>query len=30
MFDRDVKTWIILAVIYGSTASGSMTTLFPT
>ncbi|KAK6201934.1 hypothetical protein LQW54_009248 [Pestalotiopsis sp. IQ-011] len=27
---KDVKTWIILAVIYGSTASGSMTTLFPT
>ncbi|KAI0126110.1 pantothenate transporter liz1 [Xylariales sp. AK1849] len=27
---KDVKTWLILMVIYGSTASGSMTTLFPT
>lgn len=27
---RDIKTWMILAVIYGSTASGSMTTLFLT
>ncbi|KAH8196116.1 hypothetical protein TruAng_009715 [Truncatella angustata] len=26
----DIKTWLILGVIYGSTASGSMTTLFPT
>ncbi|CAK7226211.1 hypothetical protein SEUCBS140593_006164 [Sporothrix eucalyptigena] len=27
---RDVKTWLILLIIYGSTASGSMTTFFPT
>ncbi|EFW99217.1 pantothenate transporter liz1 [Grosmannia clavigera kw1407] len=26
----DAKTWLILVVIYGSTASGSMTTFFPT
>ncbi|KAL1881256.1 hypothetical protein Daus18300_001108 [Diaporthe australafricana] len=26
----DPKTWILLVVIYGSTASGSMTTFFPT
>ncbi|KAK6086975.1 pantothenate transporter liz1 [Seiridium cupressi] len=27
---KDIKSWLILGVIYGSTASGSMTTLFPT
>ncbi|KAH8667010.1 major facilitator superfamily domain-containing protein [Xylariales sp. PMI_506] len=27
---KDVKTWMILVVIYGCTSSGSMTTLFPT
>ncbi|KAL1890879.1 hypothetical protein Sste5346_008020 [Sporothrix stenoceras] len=26
----DIKSWLILLVIYGSTASGSMTTFFPT
>ncbi|KAJ9139464.1 Pantothenate transporter liz1 [Pleurostoma richardsiae] len=27
---KDIKTWLILIVIYGSTASGSMATFFPT